>query len=159
MSVVLRRVRRRVFAGMALVGASIACPAAKSEDVIEVLLDRALVIDMPPGAHTIVVGNPGIADVAVLRKQNRLVVTAKSFGETNMIALNADGAALTELIVRVKSADHMMIVQRGVERESYTCNPRCEPVVALGDAPRHTSETIGQSAQRNGFAGPAAGKP
>lgn len=158
MFAVLSSVSRRVLAGMAFLGASLACPVARSDGVVEVFLDRALIVDMPPGAHTIVVGNPGVADVTVLRKQNRLVLTAKSFGETNMIALDAEGAALTELVVRVKSAEHMLIVQRGLERESYSCNPRCEPVVALGDAPRHASETIGQAAQRNGFAA-SGGKP
>lgn len=149
---VSRTASRRVLAGLALMGAALACPAARSDDVVEVLLDRALIVDMPPGAHTIVVGNPGVADVSVLRKQNRLVLTAKSFGETNMIALDARGATLAEIIVRVKGADHTLIVQRGLERESWSCNPRCEPVVALGDAPRHASEVVGQTAQRNGFA-------
>lgn len=159
MSVVLRLVRRRVLAGMTILFAAAVCPAARSDDVVETLLDRATILDMPAGAQTIVVGNPGIADVTVLRRQNRLVVTAKSFGETNIIALDQRGVALTEILVRVKSAERMLIVQRGMDRETYACNPRCEPVAALGDAPRHMSETIGQSTQRNAFATPPAGKP
>lgn len=159
MFVVSRFVRRRVLAGLAIACVAAVCPAARSDDVIETLLDRATMLDMPPGAQTIVIGNPGIADVTVLRRQNRLVLTAKAFGETNVIALDAHGAALTEFIVRVKGVERLLIVQRGMERESYACTPRCEPVTTLGDAPRHMNETIGQSTSRNMFASPPASKP
>jgi hypothetical protein len=156
MPVVSSSVRRRVLAGTTLLWVTLACPAARSDNVIDVVLDRAMIIDMPEGAQTIVLGNPGVADVTVLRKQNRLVLTAKSFGQTNLIALDERGGALTEILVRVKSADHMLIVQRGLERESYACNPRCEPVVTLGDSARHSGDAVNQATQRNSFSSPAA---
>ncbi len=147
---------RRVLAGATLVATIAAGGAVGAQEIIEVLLDRARLMEMPAGTTTLVVGNPGIADVTLLRRQNRIVLTAKAFGETNVIALDANGQSLAETIVRVIAADHALVVQRGLERESYSCNPRCQPTVNLGDAMRYMNDTIGQVGQRNAYATPGS---
>ncbi len=90
-----------------------------------------------------------------------MVVTGKSFGVTNLIALDAGGTLLAESLVRVSAAsDSVLTVQRGMDRESYSCTPQCQPSVQLGDAQKYFGEVGAQSTARNalavgGRAGPA----
>src|SRR5580693_8557391 len=86
--------------------------AARAADLIGVTLDQAKVLQLPDKTATVVVGNPIIADVTMLKKSNTIVLTGKSFGETNLIALDAQGKALGESIVRVTATSNVMIVQR-----------------------------------------------
>lgn len=146
----LMRVFRRVFAACYL------CTTlpVTAQEVLTLQLDRARIVEMPAGTHTLIIGNPSIADATVLKRQNQLVLNARSFGETNMIALDAKGAALAEIILRVRSNDHALIIQRGMERESWSCNPRCEPTIDPGDAARHTGDVISQANRRHEFAQP-----
>jgi len=46
----------------------------------------------------------------------------------------------------------VVIVQRGLERESYSCTPNCQPSILLGDSNKYFSEIGGQAGQRNGLA-------
>lgn len=128
-----------------------ASPRAKSESVI-VLVDHAKVVRLPEKAQTVIVGNPAIADVAVQRN-GVMIVTGKSFGVTNLIALDASGTLLAESMVRVSAAsDAVLTVQRGMNRESYACNPDCQPSVQLGDTEDHFTGAAGQIAARNALA-------
>ncbi|WP_306227988.1 pilus assembly protein N-terminal domain-containing protein [Bosea beijingensis] len=128
-----------------------ASPRAKSESVI-VLVDHAKVVRLPEKAQTVIVGNPAIADVAVQRN-GVMIVTGKSFGVTNLIALDASGTLLAESMVRVSAdSDAVLTVQRGMNRESYACNPDCQPSVQLGDTPDHFTGAAGQAAARNALA-------
>ncbi len=117
-------------------------------------IDRAKIIELPAGTNTLVIGNPGIADATLLRRQNRIILTARAYGKTNMIALDSRGEALAEVMLVVRNTEYGLVVQRGLERETWSCNPRCEAIVSPGDSGRHTGEAIGQAGQYNGFARP-----
>jgi Flp pilus assembly secretin CpaC len=131
---------------------SLAAPQASSSDTVQVMVDHAKVMRLPEKAQTVIVGNPAIADVAV-QKNGVMVVTGKSFGVTNLIALDASGALLAESLVRVSAAsDSVLTVQRGLDRESYSCTPMCQPSVQLGDASRYFGETNTQASARNAAA-------
>ncbi|WP_332691051.1 pilus assembly protein N-terminal domain-containing protein [Bosea sp. (in: a-proteobacteria)] len=123
----------------------------RQESVI-VTVDHAKVVRLPEKAQTVIVGNPAIADVTVQRN-GVMVVTGKSFGVTNLIALDASGTLLAESFVRVRAAtDSVLTVQRGLERESYSCTPVCQPAAQLGDVKRFFDEVGGQSSSRNAAA-------
>lgn len=122
---------------------------------IVVVLDKAKLVRMPEHVDTVVVGNPIIADVTMLKKNGLVVVTGKGYGETNVIFLDSAGQAISEANVTVERAEGLVTIQRGLERESYSCMPRCEPAVALGDATRFLSDTSGQITSRNGLANPS----
>lgn len=128
---------RRVLAGICL--ALLAWPVVAQES-LTLEIDRAKIVELPAGTNTLVIGNPGIADATVLRRQNRIVLTARAYGQTNMIALDARGTALAEVMLVVKNAEVGLVVQRGLERETWTCSPRCEPAVSPGDSSRHTGK-------------------
>ena len=136
--------RLLVCAGVSLVCAAVAVSPAQANDTIEVTLDQAKVLQLPPNTSTIIVGNPVIADITMLRRTNQMVLTGKGYGQTNMIALDADGNAIGESIVMVSGIKHGLIVQRGLIRETYSCNPRCQPTINLGDAPGFLAGTAGQ---------------
>lgn len=132
-------------------------PAAAAEAVpkletVSVTVDNAKVIRLPEKTQTVVIGNPAIADLAI-QKNGIVVVTGKSYGVTNVIALDSGGQVLAELTVTVGApTDAIVTVQRGEARQSYSCNPSCLPSVQLGDANAYFSEQKGQAEQRNAFA-------
>ena len=124
----------------------------KPGDTVEVTLDHAKIVRLPQNAQTVVVGNPGIADVS-LQKNGIMVVTGKAFGVTNLIALDAGGALLAESFLRVRPpADNVLTVQRGLDRESYSCNPVCQPTLQLGDGKEYFDKVGAQAGRRNSFA-------
>ncbi len=147
--------RGRAAAAVAVLAGLWAGPARADEPVIIVTLDKASVLKMPPGAETIVDGNPSIADVTTL-KHGVVVVTGKGFGETNLVFLDGTGGAVEEVAVRVQASTSLLIVQRGDQRESYACQPRCQRTVALGDAKDAFKDAADQVTQRNQAAAPAS---
>ena len=116
---------------------------------IAVHLDQAKLLKVPDGTTTLVVGNPLIADVAV-QSGGTLVVTGKGYGNTNLVALDRTGTVIMEHQVQVQGPlGHVVVVFRGVERESYSCTPDCERRITLGDTQTYFAATMGQSGALN----------
>jgi hypothetical protein len=70
-----------------------------------------------------------------------------------MIALDGSGGMIAESLITVRAPhEALLTVQRGLERESYSCKPRCEPVLQLGDTGKFFGEVSGQAGQRNDLA-------
>lgn len=119
-----------------------ATSAAANDRAIRVDLDYARIVKIPPGAQTMVIGNPLIADVTMLRNSQLMVITGKSFGTTNLIVLDRTGAQVGESIVTVVPPEDKVVVQRGTHRESYSCNPKCAKAVDLADDNQYMAQTI-----------------
>jgi hypothetical protein len=131
--------------------------AAKA-DTVTVSVDEARIMKLPDNVATIVIGNPLIAD-ATLQSGGVLVLTGKGFGSTNMLALNRSGKIILDTTVQVTgptSAD-MVVVYKGVERESYSCAPECEKRLTLGDSMTYFGNILGQSGARMGGGGGGGG--
>ena len=128
------------------------CPANALDATLDLAVDRASVVRAPENTATIIIGNPMIAD-ATSQKNGVLVVTGKSFGSTNIMLLDSTGAVLSETLVNVRRASDggTVVVQRGAKRESFSCTPRCEPVLAIGDNPDTFGQTAAQINQRGGM--------
>ncbi|ATQ70451.1 MULTISPECIES: pilus assembly protein N-terminal domain-containing protein [Methylosinus] len=105
-------------------------------------IDRARVVRMPDGAQTIIIGNPLVADVTMLKANRLLVVTGKSFGTTNLILLDESGGEVVEQTITVTPASDKLVVLRGSRRESYACSPDCSPAVDLADDKDYTSQIV-----------------
>jgi Flp pilus assembly secretin CpaC len=143
--------RWRAFGVATLIAWLCAAPAladAPGEGPLVVSIDRATIIKMPDRATTIVVGNPLIADVSV-QSGGLLVITGKGYGQTNLVALDRSGATLMEKAVLVRGPGDQVVVYRGIQRESYSCAPKCEPRVTLGDAQAYFDGTLAQVTVRN----------
>ncbi|TNC09273.1 pilus assembly protein [Methylobacterium terricola] len=142
---------------VALVLVPAAAARASEQATVTVTVDNAKVIRLPERTATVIVGNPIIADVS-LQRNGIVVLTGKSFGSTNLIALDAAGTMLAESAISVRAGSPSVVtVQRGLERESYSCTPACQPAMQLGDAQRYFSEVSGQTGQRNSLATAGAG--
>jgi Flp pilus assembly secretin CpaC len=130
-------------AGMILIGAQ-----SHAAD-IDVVLDRAKLVKLPDRVATVVVGNPLIADVSI-QPGGQMVVTGKGYGSTNLIVLDRNGTVLLEQTVEVQGATQdVVIVYRGIERESYSCTPNCERRITLGDTQTYFDSTLTQTGTRN----------
>ncbi|MBD8906898.1 pilus assembly protein N-terminal domain-containing protein [Methylorubrum zatmanii] len=143
-------------AGPAVLTVLLAVPAGANEPLpqgtVSVQVDNAKVIRLPEKTQTVVVGNPMIADIT-LQKNGVVVLTGKSFGSTNLIALDGKGSMLAESTISVQAPQASIItVQRGLDRESYSCTPNCQPSVQLGDATKYFTETSQQAEQRRSMA-------
>lgn len=132
---------------------------ASEPDQIAVQLDQAKLLKLPGGTETIIVGNPGIADVSVQRN-GVLVITGRAPGRTNFIALDSNGTIISESMVSVSvPMGAGLVVQRGLDQTSYHCAPNCLPSIGLGDEEKHFARTIDQSSRREGFANQGQGGP
>jgi Pilus formation protein N terminal region len=134
--------------------------AGAAADTIDVVLDQAQIVRLPDRVGTIVVGNPLIADVTV-QSGGLMVVTGKGYGRTNVIALDHRGAVLLEKAVQVLGPHNVVVIYRGVDRESYSCAPKCERRITLGDTKDYFDATLNQTGSRNDKAtgaGPASGQ-
>ena len=143
------------FLGLMILLLASASPLSAAETPLEsvaVMIDHAKVLRLPERTQTVIVGNPIIADVSV-QKNGVLVLTGKSYGRTNLIALDGAGALIAESMITVQaSSDAVVTVQRGLDRESYSCTPNCQPSMLLGDAGKYFGEVGAQAGQRNSLA-------
>ncbi len=120
----------------------------RAAETMEIVLDQAEVVKLPEHIGTIVVGNPLIADVSV-QSGGLLVVTGKGYGRTNVIVLDRSGNVLLERVVQVQGPRNVVVVYRGADRESYSCEPKCERRITLGDAQPFFEGTLTQTGTRN----------
>lgn len=129
--------KRWKLAALALTGAFLmtALPSdvrAAGQD-IDLTIDIAKLLRLKRPAATIVVGNPSIAD-ATVRSGTMMVLMGKSYGNTNLIALDGAGQEIVHLNLTVSPPEFRALsLYRGTDRYSYSCNPRCDRVLALGD--------------------------
>lgn len=142
---------RRWFAvlGSTLFAAVVFSAAPVRAETVKVSIDQARLIKMPDSVATIVIGNPLVAD-ASLQAGGILVLTGKNFGATNLLALDRTGRVIMEKTVQVQNetgAD-LVVVYRGVARESYACSPDCEPRLTLGDSAPYFAQILSQSGIR-----------
>jgi len=121
---------------------------ASAADVV-VLLDEAALLKLPDRVATIVIGNPLIADASV-QAGGIMVVTGKGYGSTNLVVLDQAGSVLLEKTVEVQGPrQDVVVVYRGIERETYSCTPVCERRITLGDSNAYFTSTLAQTAARN----------
>lgn len=128
-------------------------------DTVRIVLDQATILHLPNKVATIVIGNPSIAD-ATLQAGGLLIVTGKGYGTTNLVALDSHGTTLAEHELHVSGAkgDGKLTIYRGVERETWSCSPKCEHSVVLGDSAAYFAAATAQIANRNGQSTGSAAK-
>lgn len=122
---------------------------------INVILDQARLIKLPDRVATIVIGNPSIADASV-QFGGWMVVTGKSYGLTNIVAVDRSGAVLMEKTVEVEGPQNTVVVHRGVQRDTYSCTPECSQRLTLGDGTAAFDAMAHQIQGRNALAAGAA---
>jgi Flp pilus assembly secretin CpaC len=143
---------------VALASAALSPSAADTQkpDTLTIVLDQAQLVKLPERVATLIVGNPLIADVSI-QAGSMMVITGKGYGATNLLALDRAGTVLMEKTIQVQGPrDNLVVVYRGMERETYSCAPRCERRITLGDSPAYFDSVLAQTAARTGQAQSAA---
>jgi Flp pilus assembly secretin CpaC len=124
-------------------------PLWAMEETLVVTIDQARVVKVPPGTETLIVGNAAIADLTLLKQGAGMIVTGKGFGETNFIALDGAGSPLTQSLIRVVGGRNALLVQSGLDRQSYSCAPQCLPTAKLGDDAKYFGDVSKQVNDHN----------
>ena len=137
--------RAAVFTALIL---AVASPAAAQSN-LSVVVDQAQVMKLPEGAATLVVGNPLIADISI-QAGGMAVLTGKGHGVTNLLMLDRSGTMLQQQTIEVRGPRDTVVVYRGAERESYSCMPKCERRITLGDSNEFFGAALAQSGARTG---------
>jgi hypothetical protein len=142
-----RSSRRLILATLLVMGVGASQPSlangttGETDKNVYVLIDQAALVRLARPASDIVVGNPSIADVSV-QNSKLLVVTGKSYGETNLIVMDADGKVVIDrkLIVQDPRTGFVTLY-KGPARYTLDCSPNCTPPLVIGDESGHF-ETI-----------------
>ena len=135
-----------------------AADAPRPKETLDVTIDQARIVKLPDRVSTIVIGNPLIADASI-QAGGLMVLTGKGYGSTNLIALDRSGNSLLEKTVIVQGPGRdIVVVYKGVNRETYSCAPVCQPRITLGDAQPFFAQSITQTTTRNTQAAATAAK-
>lgn len=130
-------------------GLATSAPVRAQDDSLMLTLDQARVIHIARPADTVIIGNPSIAD-ATIRDNQTLIVTARSYGTTNLIVLDRDGQPIADELIVVQSPEESVVtVFKRDARQTFSCAPTCEPVLNVGDQAA-TFDMIGTQLQTRG---------
>ena len=122
---------------------------AAADDLI-VRYDQAQLLRLPRAVSEVIVGNPSIADVTIAGG-NLLVVTGKTFGVTNVIALDSDRNIIQDQKILVERDQTVVNLHRGPMRETYSCSPQCQPNFTIGDDPVFFDNIANQNGKKTKF--------
>ena len=128
---------------------------AHAEDVI-LRTDQTSLLMLSAEPGTIVIGNPGIADVTLNGKQ--LFLHGKSPGSTNLTVLDSNGNKMADMDLTVANDYRNQVSvfssspKNAPIRNTFTCVPDCEPAMVAGDSGDYLAATIANNSQREAFA-------
>jgi Flp pilus assembly secretin CpaC len=110
-------------------------PVQAKPTQMRVASDKSTLLHLDRPAKTVIVGNPAIADAQLINERT-IYVLGRMFGNTNIIAIDADGGEVINTGVTVGAADHQQVtVYRGPSgQRNLACAPHCERMVMPGDA-------------------------
>ena len=123
---------------------------AKAQDLV-VKYDQSQLLRLPRPVAEIIIGNPTVAEVTV-QASNLLVVTGKTFGITNVIALDAERNIIQDQRVVVVRDDNKVVnLHKGTKRESYNCAPNCNPSMVIGDDTQYFNSVVANARNKMTF--------
>lgn len=130
-----------------LAAVSLAPTQGRAADLI-VKYDQSQLLRLPRPVAEIIIGNPTIADVTV-RSNTLLVITGKSFGITNIIALDSERNVIRDQRVLVqRDVTKVVNLQKGTNRQSYNCSPQCNPSMTIGDDQKYFAGVVSDSQRK-----------
>lgn len=118
---------------------------ADTNEPISVKVNMARILRISAPAATVIIGNPGVADVTIQDPQT-LVLTGKSYGTTNLIILDSAGNPVADTMVSVvQPTGDTITVYNGQARTTLSCNPICQQTITLGDDQNFTNNAVTSS--------------
>ena len=132
-------------AGSNAIRIDLAAPGGASQS-LSLPQGKSAIVDLPVDVRDVLVSNPGVADVTIQDPQT-LVLTGKSYGETNLIVLDSAGNPVADTMVSVVQApSDMVTVYAGTARNTLSCQPVCQQTVTLGDDQAFSAAAAGSAA-------------
>jgi len=123
---------------------------------LTVTIDQTKMVQLSAAASTVVVGNPSIADVS-MQDADTALVTGKSFGTTNIIAIDGEGRQVANVrVVVAANSDRTVTLMRGNQQVTLSCAPRCAPTPTPGDSTDAFNNAMGQAQAKAGIVDKAA---
>lgn len=114
---------------------ALAVPAMAQDRPLDVPLDQATRVQLRAPAGSVIVVNPNIADVTVTDART-LFISGKSYGLTEVIAVDALGRPLFQRQVKVSPGETGTVrVWRGAAASEFSCGARCAPATRGSTAP------------------------
>jgi len=126
---------RRIAIAATLFCTAALLPAQAGPNEVQLALDEVHTLTFHSPVATVYVGNPSIADITMVDARHAFV-QGKSYGRTNIVALNQAGGQVFGTSISVIGADHgdTVVLNRGAQRVTYSCTvSRCEPTPTPGD--------------------------
>ncbi len=154
----------QTYRSCALVGAFALCVGGMggfvqgvlAADDLVVKYDQSQLVKLPVPVTEIIIGNPTIVEVTA-HSRSMLIVTGKTFGITNVIALDAEKNTIYESrVMVVRDEGKVVNLQKGGKRESYNCTPQCNPSIVIGDDPAYFNSIKSLSESKMKYSEPAA---
>lgn len=100
---------------------------------LKVEIDQVTLVRLNKPGVEIIIGNPSIADVSV-QNSRLLAITGKSIGLTNLLVLDGSGnLTYSRKIIVSADVQHLVTVNKGMMRMTYSCSPACGPTLIPGD--------------------------
>jgi Flp pilus assembly secretin CpaC len=147
-------VQNTILVSLALIAGWTATPAQAADLIVR--FDQSQLLRLPRPASEIIIGNPSIAEVT-LEGGNLLVVTGKTFGITNVIALDAERNIIQDQRVVVERDERRVVsLHKGAARYTYSCSPNCETNLTIGDAPAYFDMVKSHNSEKTRFSEGAA---
>lgn len=148
---VLRLMKAMIISVVLATAATVASPSSSHAGDLIVYYDQSQLLRLPRPVAEVIIGNPSIADVNI-QGGNLLVVTGKTFGMTNIIALDAERNIIQDQRVVVERDEKAIInVHKGTLRQSFSCTPNCSPTLTIGDDIAYFDSINKQSAVKTKF--------
>jgi Flp pilus assembly secretin CpaC len=118
---------------------------AGTTEPISVKVNMARILRISAPAATVIIGNPIVADVTIQDPQT-LVLTGKSYGETNLIVLDSMGNPIADTTISVIQGEgDLLTVYMGTARTTLSCKPVCQPTITLGDDADFANKAFGSA--------------
>ena len=100
---------------------------------LSVTYNQSRVVSLSEPASTFSVGNSSIADANMV-SPTKVLVLGKSYGVTNLVALNASGEVILNTSLHVTAdQSNRVSLYRGPSKRSYDCYGDCVPTLDLSD--------------------------
>ena len=137
--------RRTLAFGFVSAAVLMACPAFAAG--VSVSMDEVRTVAFAKPVATVYVGNPAIADINMIDARHAFVL-GKSFGTTNIIALDNSGREVANTSISVSGSNGMRVtLMKGATQTTLSCtSSRCEAAPVPGDA--HFSDVMGDVTKR-----------
>jgi hypothetical protein len=133
---------------------------------VSVRIDEVTPVSLGAPAGHVVVGNPAIADVSMLDRNN-LLILGRAYGVTNLIVTDPAGRTIYSAQVNVTPGEMgKASVFRGTDVFNYACASRCERQPLPGEVEDRVYKPFSQPvrdyaerAEKASDAGPSGGNP